>query len=143
MAFTNETKNIQKIFINNTQVSQEEFDRMTGENRHEALRKELEVFVTLLNTRPDLMLRDTCVYNGTRNENGFDKNRLTQFLFNHNHVIGGEVGQGSHGFLGSRWADAPVGRHGETRRLAFYSRKHNPEWLKPFPGKSFLVYIME
>ena len=109
---------------------------MTGENRHEALRKELEVFLTLLNTRPDLMLRDTCVYNGTGNENGFDKNRLTQFLFNHNHVIGGEVGQvgvWSHGFLGSRWADAPVGRHGRDSQVGVLLQGAQPRIAQTFP----------
>jgi hypothetical protein len=136
----------QKTFVNGKQVSPDELDRLTDETRLEDLRKELDVFVMLLNTRPDLLMRATCVYNAG-DQTGFDKDRLTQFLFNHSHAVGAgagaEVGEWSCGFLGSRWVDAPVGRHGETRRLAFYSRKHDPQNFKQIPSKCFLVYLMQ
>ena len=115
-----------------------------------SLRKELEVFVRLLNSFPREILKKTAVslnpYCLCPAEVGKEmakqiddwfkapatKTALFQFLFKsvetgEDHKVNGKFGDWSSGGMGSRWADTMI--NGRNCRFAFYSRKNNFEYF--------------
>jgi hypothetical protein len=109
--------------------------------RVEFLRKELEVYVDLLNKFPYEMYKKTAVRlnqacanpNVVGKENAEQyfkwfmnqksKNEFLEWLLSQKHKVDGKFGNWSAGGLGSRWADCEI--NGKKCRLAFYSIKTN------------------
>jgi len=110
-----------------------------GNKKLDFLRKELEVYVDLLNKIPyeiykktDVRLNPACADPNEVGEenakkmvewflNRKSKDEFLKWLFSEKHKVNGKYGNWSAGFLGSRWADCKI--NGRNCRLAFYSFK--------------------
>lgn len=110
-----------------------------GDKKLDFLRKELEVYVDLLNKFPCEMYKKTAVrlnpacadpdYVGEEDAkkmvewymNIKSKEEFAKWLLSRKHKVNGKYGNWSAGFLGSRWADCEI--NGRNCRLAFYSVK--------------------
>jgi hypothetical protein len=129
------------------------FMREDGEEISNRRQKELECFLKCLETYPlnSVILRDkTLIFQDGGDEhstwwlNRTTKNALMDFLLDKkNHKVNGEIW--CNGFLGSRWADTKL--NGRMCRLAFYTKKSDPDALKGMPeevikGKDYVIVIM-
>jgi hypothetical protein len=110
-------------------------------------RKELETYLKLLSIEPyDMLQRTFIIINphtldpqevGQEEATAIEKwwmnketkQKLIDWFRTNEHKVNGKFGNWSAGFLGSRWADTEI--NGRNCRLAFYSRKHNPESFSP------------
>lgn len=128
-----------------------------GEDIIEALRKELKVFLDLINKghAERLIPQMTVMLNPhTLNpeEVGQEEaDKITEWfgktetrweikdaIWRNNHKINGK--DWSVGFLGSRWMDRTI--NGRRCRFAFYSKTHDPETFKSAPeGQKYLIVI--
>lgn len=120
----------------NQDVIQSRIVNITIEN----LRKELDVFVKLLNNATERILpkviigmNGACLSPAEVGERearliktwGEDENTamsLRDFLWKGNHKVNGKFNNWSCGEFGSRWADCKI--NGRNCRIAFYSRKY-------------------
>ena len=117
-----------------------------GDERVEERRKELETYVKVLNKNPLEILEKTFkILNpwtldpkevGEEEAKKIDtwfgettNHEFYKWIFNNNHKVNGKFNNWSSGFMGSRWADTEI--NGRRCRIAFYSRKHNPQSFPP------------
>ncbi len=115
-----------KININGKNISEKEFDELTCEERLEKLNNDLGCFLFILNLNPSAVMRHTAVL--STEDVCYEK--LKKIIEKGNHKIGEK--DWCCGFLGSRWIDIKIGKdNDELYRLAFYSKKFNPEWFEP------------
>lgn len=115
------------------------FMREGGEEIANKRQKELETFLKCLETFPlnNIILKEKTImaHNGGNAHNSWfhnctTKNELLDFLLNpKNHKVDGKIW--SNGFLGSRWADTEL--NGRMCRIAFYTRKNDPNTFASFP----------
>jgi hypothetical protein len=125
------------------------FMRDDGDEILDKRLKELECFLKCLETYPlnTIILRDKTLIahqiDGGNEwfRNQTTKNALLDFLLNPiNHKVNGEIW--SNGFLGSRWADTIL--NGKSVRLAFYTKKSDPEMFRSLdPTKNYAIIITE
>ena len=110
-------------------------------------RKELEVYVKVLNKKPLEIIEKTLIvlipieFNADFiGEEEVDKIQcwwnnpekqpsIISWLKKGKHKVNGKYGNWSAGCFGSRWADCDI--NGRRCRFAFYSRKHNPTSFPP------------
>jgi hypothetical protein len=129
------------------------FLRGDGEEILDKRRKELEVYVSLLNASPDAVMKQTFItiipdvlklYDDDGKYNKWWKDEKTipafrNWIKTNKHKVNGKYGNWSAGFLGSRWADTDL--NGMRCRLAFYSRKLDadnfPEEMDKALGKEY------
>jgi hypothetical protein len=118
-----------------------------GEKILEKRRKELEVFVKVLNLQPIAILGKTFTFlnQATLNPNEVGetlakaikdwwnkketKDAIQYWIFGGKHKVNGEFNNWSSGYLGSRWADTKL--NGRKCRIAFYSRINDPHQFPP------------
>lgn len=114
-----------------------------GEEKLAMLRKELKVFCKCMINNPRTVLDKTFIslnpastdhkWVGEEAAKGnrdwwlseFTQRGLFQWIMHNNHKVNGKFNGWSSGFLGSRWCDMEL--NGKTCRIAFYSRKTEPE----------------
>lgn len=122
------------------------FLRDNGDEIIEKRGKELETFLKCLETYPlnKVILKDKtmiCHNGGVDNNDWFHniktKDDIFDFLLNaSNHKVDGVIW--SNGFLGSRWADTTINE--KDVRIAFYSRKNDPNMFKQ-TTKDYMIII--
>lgn len=128
------------------------FEREDGEEISNKRQNELETFLKCLETYPlkSVILRDkTLIFQDGGDEhsawwlNRTTKKALWDFLLDkENHKVNGKIW--CNGFLGSRWADTEL--NGRKCRLAFYTKKSDPNALKGIPekvikGKDYVIMV--
>lgn len=122
------------------------FLRDNGDEIIEKRGKELETFLKCLETYPlnTVILKDKtmiCHNGGVDNDwfhNRTTKDDIFDFLLNAaNHKVDGVIW--NNGFLGCRWADTTINK--KDVRIAFYSRKNDPNMFKQ-TTKDYMIMII-
>ena len=153
------TNNEQSIKMTTTETPL--FLQTDGEEKINKLRKELQVFLQLLNADPHAILDKTYITLNPHTLNPlevgdeeadaikawwFDRNtkhNIQQLFLNRKHKVAGESVKGGEwccGFLGSRWCDVTI--NDRRCRLSFYTKSTNPtSFRNDREGRSYAISI--